>query len=254
MFSRAGTYTAVGLFSVTHIISIFVCFVLIAVAVVFTRKMSKQTYIKLLRIFAIVLTCLELFKICWNLSVGYRNLDSWLPLYFCSIFIYSLWFATSKNEHIRSLGLGFIAIGAGVGGAVFIISPSTSFSTYPIFHFQCLYSMLYHSTMVYSFIMLCVTKAYKVDIKAVRDYVCFCLIFMVLAIIVNSIDGCNMMFFRAPDGIPLPVLFSIYNFSHVLYTIIMVLAHLSLGFIIWGICAIIRKIKRGVLTNRKDMV
>ena len=254
MFSRAGKYPAVGLFSVTHIISIFICFILIGLAAYVARKMKKETYFKLLKIFAIVLTCLEVFKIIWNWCLGYKSVDNWLPLYFCSIFIYSLWFAVSKNDKIRSLGLGFIAMGAGVAGAVFIISPSTSFSTYPIFHFQCMYSMLYHSTMVYSSIMLFVTKAYKINLKAVGDYCLFCLIFMTLALIVNLHTGGNMMFFNTPSGIPLPVLFKVYNLSSGLFTFVMILAHLSLGFMVWGVCALVEKIRNQILTKRKKVL
>ena len=50
MFSAPGTYPAVGLFSRTHIIAMIICFVLIGVAVVFTRKMTKTTFIKFLKI------------------------------------------------------------------------------------------------------------------------------------------------------------------------------------------------------------
>ncbi len=241
MFSIAGTYEPVGMFSVAHIISIFVCVFLIIVAVILTRKMQKATYFKMLKVFAVVFTCLELFKIIWSLANGLTGLDYWLPLYFCSLFIYALWFSYFKNEKIRDYGLSFIAMSGIIAGGAFILFPSTSFKAYPIWHFQCLYSMLYHSTFIYSSIMLFVTHATKIDFKLSLKYIIFCLFFMALAIIINSINGCNMMFLNNPGVIPIPLLKTIFNFSKPLYIIILIVAHLSMGLVA-GIYMLIAKI------------
>ncbi len=235
MFSSKGTFPAVGLFSTAHIITIIGCFGFIALCVFLTRKMKKETYFKLLKIFAILLSCIEIFKMIWCWAHGYVSVNNWVPLWFCSIFIYSLWFTWSKNQFIKNLGLAYIAMAGFICGSVFIISPSTSFNTYPLFHFQCIYSMLYHSIMVYSGIMLFVTDVFKIDLKTVRNYCEFCLIFMAFAIIINLTENGNLMFIMDPSGIPLPFLFSIYNFSKPIYSLIIILAHLSLGFIVLGI-------------------
>ena len=234
MFSRPGTYPPVGMFTVTHIVAVIMCFVLIAVAVVLTRKMKRETYFRLLKIFAIVFTCLELFKIIWSLSMGETRLNNWLPLYFCSLFIYALWFTWSKSE-LRIFGLSFIALAGIVAGSIFIITPTTSFQSYPIFHFQSLYSMLYHSTMVYTGIMFYLTKASIVDKKLLVNYIIFCVSFMTLALIVNSFAGSNLMFVSDPGNIPLPFLDDIYAFSHALYSILIYIAHVSIGLIVFGI-------------------
>ena len=241
MFSSKGTYAPVGLFSIAHIISIIVCFVLIALAVVFTRKLSNKTYFKLLKIFAIVLTLLELFKIVWNLAQGYTHVNRWVPLYFCSLFIYSLWFSTAKNEFVKQLGLAYIACASIVAGAIFVIFPTTSFSDYPLFHFQCIYSMLFHSVMVYSGIMLFVTRAFKLDLKAVGRYCVYCLIFMSAAIALNVFSKGNLMFLANPGNIPLPFLWNIYNFSKVLYTFLIAFAHMLLGLVVFGITKLTSK-------------
>ncbi len=250
MFSAPGTYPAVGLFSRTHIIAMIICFILIGVAVVFTRKMKKSTFLKFLKILAIVVSCLELFKIIWSLANGQTRVNNWVPLYFCSIFIYSLWFTWSKNDFIKEMGYAFIALAGAVAGAVFIISPSTSFNTYPIFHFQCLYSMVYHSLMVYCGIMIHVTKSVKVDIRLVIKYCLFCAVFMTMALIINLCCNSNLMFISTPSGIPLPFLFDIYNVSKALYTIIIIIAHLSIGFIVYGLMCFINLCKR---KSDKDM-
>lgn len=236
MFSEVGTYKAVGLFSTTHIISIFVCFVFIALAVVLTRKISKELYFKLLKIFAVVITVLEIFKIFLSWHEKNFQLNAWLPLFFCSLFIYALWLACCKKQILRDLGLSYIACASIVAGVVFIIFPTTSFTWYPIFHFKCLYSMLYHSLMVYSGVMLYVTKSFVLDIKAVLKYCIFTLSFMIFALIININFGSNLMFISNPGVVPLPFLHTIYNFSPLLYTIVMLFAHIVLmGFGVYGI-------------------
>lgn len=235
MFSKAGTYPPVGLFSVTHIISIIMCFLLIGVLVFFTRKISTNRLFFMFKIFAVVLTILELFKITWSLRNGYTSLVAWLPLYFCSLFIYALWLTCLKNDFLHKTGIAYIALASIFAGSVFIISPTSSFRAYPIFHFQCIYSMLYHSTMVYSGIMLYVTKSVKVNFQLVVKYCMFVLPFMALAAFLNIRFNTNLMFMSNPTGIPLPFLMNIHNYSKALYMALMLIAHMLLGFVTYSI-------------------
>ncbi len=233
MFSAKGTYPAVGLFTPTHIISIIICLVLIAVLVFVSREITREKYFKYLRIVTIVVTIVEIFDICWSLLQGYTKVRTWLPLYFCSLYIYSLWSTWSSQKFIRDCGLSFFAMGCIVAGLAFIIFPTTSFAGYPIFHYKCIYSMLFHSAMVYTGIMLYVTRSFEINGANVLKYVLFCLCFMILAIILNIIFNANFMFLDNPANIPIPVLSTIYNFSPIIYTIVVLLCHLALGPITW---------------------
>ncbi|MBR2970136.1 MAG: YwaF family protein [Clostridia bacterium] len=238
MFSAKGTYPAVGLFTPTHIISIIICLVLIAILVFVSREISREKYFKYLRIVTIVVTIVEIFDICWSLAQGYTKVRIWLPLYFCSLYIYSLWSTWSTNKFIRDCGLSFFAMGCIVAGIAFIVFPTTSFSGYPIFHYKCIYSMLYHSAMVYTGIMLFVTRSLEINGQNVLKYILFCLVFMTLAIVLNIIFNANFMFLDNPANIPIPALFAIHNFSPILYTTVMILCHLALGPITLAIYAI----------------
>ena len=244
MFSTFGQYPAVGLFSAHHIISLVACVFCIILAVVLTRKMKKETLINLFRIFSIVLTCFELFKISWNIHNGYVYVNSWVPLYFCSLFIYALWFSWAKNEKVREIGYSFIALAGVFAGAVFLIVPSTSFSLYPIYHFLCLYSMLYHSIMIYSGIMIFVTKLAKPNFKFVVKYCMFTFVSMMLALTINIFFKGNLMFVASPAGVPLPFLWSIYKYSQTIYSGGVIVAHMLLGFVVWGVYELIQKLKR----------
>ena len=232
MFSLPGTYPAVGLFSIQHIIFAIICIVLIGIFVFLNRKMTSEQFDRRVKYYAAVITCLEAFKIAWCWANGQFEVNNWVPLYFCSLFLFSLWFASTNIKWLKKLGYSYMAMAGIICGLVFIISPSTSFNTYPIFHFQCLYSMIFHSMMVYCGFMVFVTKSIKLEMKSVYKYWLFCIPFIILATIINEIEKSNLMFFRSPNGIPLQFLFSIYNYSHAMYTIVMAIAHLSLGIIV----------------------
>lgn len=256
MFSKPGTYKPVGMFSATHIVVIILCFALIGLCVFLTRKMTKQQYFKCVKVFAIIITAMEVFKIVWSLCNGETSVNNWVPLYFCSIFIFAMWFACSKNEVVKNLGLSYIASASIVGGAVFIISPSTSFNSYPIFHFLCIHSMVYHSIMVYMGVMLYVTKATKIDWSIAKNYCLFCLLFMICAQTLNLIFDGNLMFINKPYGIPLPFLFDIYDFSHAVYTILVSWAHIMLGVIAVlvykGVVAVINQSKQNKISSQQN--
>lgn len=252
MFSRRYVYPAVGLFSTTHLISVVVLFFAIFVIAVATKKMSKKSYIIVLRVMAIIFTCLELVKIIWNLNQKNVGLDEWVPLYFCSLFIYALWLSWFKSKKVQELGLSFICFGGIVAGVAFIIFPTTSFNFYPIFHFQSIYSMLFHSSMVYAGIMCVVTKSVKVNINLIVKYCLFSFAFMLLALGFNLICGTNLMFISNPSAIPLPFLHSIYKFSNILYMLTIVFSHtILIGFGMAGIIKIIEKCVQ-IINNKKS--
>jgi len=233
-----------GMFTPAHILSIAVCFVLISLAVFFTRKITQKTYFRLLKVFAVIVTLLEIVKICLTLEEGVRGIYAYLPLFFCSLFIYSLWLTCFNNKIIKGFGLSYIAYAAVIAGVAFIIFPTSSFSLYPFLHFKCIHSMLFHSMMVYAGIMLYVTKSYEIKLKTILQYVIFTLTFMLLSVILNNIYGGNFMFVSNPGGIPIPLLTIIFNFSPVLYSIVMIIAHVvAIPFIVYGFAKLIGHIK-----------
>lgn len=242
MFSAKGTYPAVGLFSIPHIVSIAICFLLVFLLVVFSREMSKERFIKYLRLITVVTTILEVFKTLWTLSHGYTNVDSWVPLYFCSGFTFALWMTWSSKDLVRDIGFAYIVFGCTVAGIAFIIFPTTSFTSYPIFHFKCIYSMLYHSAMVYVSIMAFITKISKINLKLVAKYILFCLVFEALGLIVNWLFGGNMMFLSNPNNIPIEALHIIYGISPALYTGVVAIAHMLLGPVIYLIYKLVSKL------------
>lgn len=217
-----------GLFSVQHITVMIALFIVIAGAVWLSAvKMSKRGVWITLLVIAILSTVLEIVKIAIRLYKG-EGFNSWVPLYFCSLFIYALWLAICKTPVLRNTGCAFLLFGGVFAGISFLIMPSTSLAFLPLWHPSSLHSLLYHSLMIYSgFIVLC--KGFYVPrAKHFLNYLVFVTFFFVLAYVVNHYNGSNLMF--VTDPVDIAPLKWIYEKSHIAYTIVVYLGHTAVLF------------------------
>ena len=229
-FAPAGQYDPCGMFTLTHLFALFGCLLIVTVLLIITRHWNHHQVKRIIRILAVVLSIIEVGKIIFNFFYGYTGLDNWLPLYFCSLFLYALWMAGFGNRKIANIGLGYL-FGAGfVCGLAFLVVPSTSFTTYPLFHFLSSYSMLFHSAMCFIGIQIVITGYYQPKWRNIRYYITFCSIFITLALVINFVFHVNMMFLMKPYKIP--ILLILYNLSPLLYTSLMVIGHATLPFIV----------------------
>ena len=92
MFAPSGKYEPCGLFTTSHFVALAICLLLVLVFVTYSLKLSNNTFNKIIKVSAIIITILEIIKIIFNL---YHNpnapINDWLPFHYCSLFIYSLW-------------------------------------------------------------------------------------------------------------------------------------------------------------------
>ena len=226
MFAPSGKYNPCGIFNVTHLLAASICIILVIIAVIISKNIKREAFTKLLKIFAVIITILELIKIIYNLYYNYRApINDWLPLHFCSLFIYSLWFAGFGKGKLKTIGESFLIGGGIIAGLVFLIIPSTSLKLFPIFHFQCIYSLLFHSLFLYSGLLILIKNYFTLSIKNFIYYFIFCTIFCIIAVILNIITDANFMFLDNPWGIPIPLLSKIKDFSQILYTFIIYIAY-----------------------------
>ena len=237
-FSSKGTYQPCGMFSIGHIIALAIMIILVALAVFFTRNIKKDSIIIIIRSMAIVFTILEIIKIIFQLTHGLTEINNYVPLYFCSLFIYALWFASFKKT--EKIGLAFIFGGAIIAGFVFLLFPSTSLVDYPLFHFVCFYSLIYHSSMMYLGIIIAKTHYYEPNIKDFNYYFGFVASGMIIAIIIDLLTGSNLMFIMNPGQIP--VLKDIASFSTFIYSIMAVTGHMLMFPVSIGVYKLIQKI------------
>ena len=231
-----------GLFTPWHFFAIAMFFLWLTFALVFSRKMTpKQIKITLL-VIAIVVTVMEIIKIALRI---YKNdsLDSWMPLYFCSIFLFAIWLSLFKNKHIKLLGQVMVVFGGILPAISFIFYPSTSLMIFPIWHPGSIHSLLYHWLMLYAG---CLTlKIYQPKAVHFLYYFGFVTVFTIAAAIVNHFCGTNMMFLSNPFG--LDILQSIYNVSKHLYAFLAYIAQAVVVFWIeFGIFKLIFYLKKKI--------
>ncbi len=218
-------YPPCGMFTPPHFIALAVTVICIALALLLSKRITKEKIKRICKILAIVFTCLESVKIGYNHINGYTWLDAWFPLAYCSLFIYSLYFAGFGNEQLEKLGFAFLAGGGILAGGFFLVFPTTSLMLHPIYHFLCLYSMTFHGAMVYTAVLIVWKKAYVMSLKKWAHYLCFILPFSVLAVVMNSLFDCNMMFYGNPYNLPLQFVADLYAQSQAAYTALIFAAY-----------------------------
>lgn len=216
-----------GIFSAWHFIVIAGFFLVSFFAIYFSQKLSQKQTKTVLLVIAIAVTVMEIVKIVLRLCKG-ANGNSWIPLYFCSLFIYAIWLSFSKNQHIKNTGYSFMVFGGIFAAISFIIYPSTSLMLYPLWHPSSLHSILYHGLMFYSGIMVILKKLYVPKAKDFFLYLIFTTIASLVAIIINHFLGTNMMFLGNPFG--LPILSDILNYSKILYILLAYIAQCVILF------------------------
>lgn len=263
-FCKENEYEPVGMFSVGHIVTLIIFLLIVAFCAYKCRKIGKDKAIFLTKIIAIVVTVLEIIKITIAFINGEGDkLDHWVPLYFCSMFIYAAWLAGYAKGKIADLGRAFVGTGGIIAGLSFLIFPTTSFTMYPLFHYFCIYSMVYHSLMVFLGITYLLNGVVKIDKKSFIDYIIFCSVLNILAIIVNSlpiyihVDNVptsgynypypyytNFMFLKRAGNIPVKILCDISDKVPVIFTILMfIICIFGTYFLIWLVVTIIEKIR-----------
>ncbi len=230
---------ACGLFNIEHLISI-ICFIALLLFFLFlSRKMTDKGFKICHIVVAIAVTVAEIIKVTLKVSAG-RGPDDWLPLYYCSLFIFAIWLSLLKNKTLSAVGYSYITMGGILAGTLFTLYPSTSLGMYPFFHPSCFHSFFYHLTMVYFGILLIWKKKYQPNPKHFIHYLSFILIACVPSYFFNEWLGSNCMFLHNAFG--LPILNDVLQFSHPLYMIVIIIAQtFGIYWVSYGIYSLIRR-------------
>ena len=222
LFARPGEYKPCGIFSLEHFGLIAVTIVCIAIAIKNTYKSSKEEVKKIIKNCTIMLLFMEIFIIIFKLCTGDpRNVNNYVPLYYCSILLYAGTLSSFAKGKIKRMGDVFLATGGIIGGIVFIL----------------LHSFLYHGIMVYLGLLVNIT--HYIDVVA-SDAVYFATligIICILAQIVNKIFDSNLMFISKDfPGTPITI---IYKLTGKHFTAFMEIAQMFLPFYaVYGILKI----------------
>ena len=245
MFSRPNSESACGMFTLPHIISLIVCLGLVVLAIYLSRKFNDYKIKLTTKIMAYVFTAWEIAKIIFKFIIDEgKYLDHWVPLYFCSLFIYALWMCAYGKGRIYKIGEAFISGGCIVGGFAFLVVPATSLMDYPIYHFVSIHSMLYHSCMLYLGILYIRAYKIKLDKNDFINYSAYTGVFGIVSIILNLMLDQNFMILKNPVNIPIEPLNVIASKLPYLYTVGALMLYIIIPFfLVKGIILVTAKIK-----------
>ncbi|MCI8655012.1 MAG: YwaF family protein [Clostridia bacterium] len=240
-FAKPGRYKACGLFGIGHLILLFTTVLSIVISVKRTKIEKKEEIKNIIGKATIIIWVLEIIKIIFNLLIGNKdNINTYIPLYYCSILLYAGIFSSICKGKLQRMGDVFIATGGIIGGIVFLIFPTTSIANYPMFHFISLQSFLFHGIMIYLGIIVNKYDYIEIENKDIVYYGGFILIICIISYIVNCIYGSNLMFIS--QDFPQNPITIIYKLTGKFYPIVMTAIQMILPFYV--MVPIIRKLKK----------
>lgn len=237
--AKPGEYEPCGMYTIGHFILIIITIIGVLIALKYTiNKKETKKIIKNCTIFVWICEIIKIFfKIARN---GTSNLNEYVPLYYCSLLLYSGLLSSFGKGKIKRTGDVFLATGGIVGGLVFIFFPTTSLPTYPMLHLASIHSFIFHGIMLYLGMLINLTKYIEINLKDITYYASLIGIICILAYIVNKIFGSNLMFIS--ENFPGTFIEGIYNFTGKLFTPFMVLTQMFLPFYtIYGIIRLLKK-------------
>lgn len=225
MFSNAGKYEPCGIFTAGHFTLIIITIIAIVTALKYSIHKRKEEIYKIIRGTTIIMCILEVIKIIYSmLHNQLYDVNTYLPLYYCSMLLYAGLLSSFTKGKLKRIGDVFLAAGSTIGGIVFIIYPSTSLPTYPMYHFLSIHSFIYHGAMVYLGILVNVTEYIKLKKEDIRYFALLVGIMCFIALIVNYFFDSNLMFISQESELaPIQLLYWMTNGTFIFNLIIMVL-------------------------------
>lgn len=216
-----------GIFSWEHFLFIGIFIALVAAGLYLCRGLTEKQTEKLLFWVAVVVSAVEILKITLRVAKG-GGTDSWIPLYYCSLFIYAIWMSRSKAEWLSRMGYAYITMGGILAATLFTLYPSTSLAMLPAWHPGSIHSLLYHTTMAFVGLLVLIKKLYAPKAKDAILYGVFILLACVVGYFINEWADSNCMFLH--NAFNLPLLGDLLVYSHALYMLVVGVAQASLMF------------------------
>ena len=236
--AKPGEYEACGMFTFQHFILVVITLLGVIIALKYT--INKNEVKKIIRNCTIFVWLCEIVIITFKISVnGATDLNQYIPLYYCSILLYSGILSSFGTGKLERTGNVFLATGGIVGGIIFILFPSTSLRFYPMFHLVSIHSFIFHGIMIYLSLLINLKGYIVLEKKDIKYYSSLVGTICIIAYIVNKRFGSNLMFIS--ENFPGTFIGFLYNLSGNFFTAIMILAQIFLPFyFVYGIIKIIK--------------
>lgn len=134
-----------------------------------------------------------------------------LPLYPCSVYLYSLPFCFSKNRRVRLAACGYLFTMGLLGAAINFVYPANVLSNYSCISFMGFHTLSYHGTMLFSMLVMLISSYHRYDgVEKPWELILPALPMLILSIPANIINfspiGSDYMFFKC-NSFFLPLIF-----------------------------------------------
>ena len=228
-FSKPGEYEPCGIFTLGHLKLIILTAICITMALKNTVTKSKNEIKNIIKKCTITMWIFEAIIIAFKLSTGdIRNVNNYVPLYYCSLLLYAGLLSSFGKNKLERMGNVFLATGGIIGGVVFMILPTTSLPSYPMFHLVSIHSYIFHGVMVYLGLLINLTHYIEIEKNDIKYYASLVGCVCILAFIVNNIFDSNLMFISKNfQGTPIEI---IYKYTGKLFTLVMSVGQMTLPF------------------------
>ncbi|MCR5809120.1 MAG: YwaF family protein [Clostridiales bacterium] len=239
------------LFSVEHIVYIVLVFILgIGVPYLFRKARHSRisVLLKVLSLFALVL---EIAKISWesyyDITTGRGfNYQGILPIYTCSLFIYTLLAAAWCRGKAKDASLAFLTTISLLYGAIGVVY-CNGLNFYPFWTFGAFYSLFFHSSMFITGVLLLMTGYKKLEWKDIFLSFIPIVLLSIIAIPIDYAFKVDYMLLYSGSGVPIyqDVSARLGEMGlRPLYTALMLITHIPLAALVTGIYKLLRGGKR----------
>jgi hypothetical protein len=229
-----------GMYNAGHFFTIVLFAVLLVLALFLSRNLTGKQFQRLKWVIAIGMTVMEIIKISLRVYKG-QGPDSWVPLYYCSLFLFAVWAAMCKNTLLQRTGYSYMTMGGTLAAIAFTFYPSTSLAMFPLWHPATWHSFFFHLVMCYTGLLVLIKGEFVPTKKDAIGYGVFILTACIPSYFLNEAVGTNCMFLH--NAFKLPILDDVLQFSHPLYMLIVILAQaVGMYWLNYGLYRLLKQI------------
>ncbi len=198
-----GLFDIDGLFGWGHLFFSLTGFIVLIILLILSRNFKMDKVDKIIKYTFYLTLIAEVIKIYVRSCVLHGSLNSWVPLYFCSLYIYFSGLYTYGKGIIKRVSLMVLIYGTTVGGFMFLIYPSTVLLYNPVISVASFHSWIYHIILSYVGLVIIFNNLYELKLKDFLYYTIPILIIELFVYLFNLHFGTNMMLIQHHGTVPL---------------------------------------------------
>lgn len=188
-FVRDYTGGAFVLFGAWHL-GFIIFFILFNLSFVFLRKNTDPVFRKRFRYgLAISSITVELSWHIWSAIVGLWNIQEYLPLHLCSVFV----ILNSIMLFTRSYRIYEFSYFLGIAGALqAFLTPDAGIYGLP--HFRAIQTLMAHGLIISEGIYMTVVEGFRPTLGSIKRVFIWANVYMAVVYVINMVLGSNYMF------------------------------------------------------------